>query len=289
MYSALMTGYYERNHRESEGGEQNLPVPRPPSISGRSFAPLANQRGSMSETAPTQVLPLLIELSKLDGRIALLQAQLKKIDEERKVRTQNLTTLQAKRDARAKIQSDKKALVAREEKGIKLEREKIHERRRALSTLNNYKLQQAAEREIEYVSKQIGQREDLLLGLMREVEVLDKELQEADTLLQGMRDEMAAFDKSSTETVSHVSEDLRSLQADRTTQAQGVGNPQILTTYSRIVARFPSDPIVDVVNKDSCSGCFMKVGPQVTVQISRGDVVKCPGCGRILKLPREQV
>ena len=243
----------------------------------------------MSETAPTQVLPLLVELSKLDGRIALLQAQRKQLEDERKTRTQSLTTLQAKRDARVKIQSDKKALIAREEKAIKLEREKIHERRRALSTLNNYKLQQAAEREIEYVSKQIGQREDLLLGLMREVEILDKDLQDADAALQGMRDELAAFDKTSSETISHISEDLRSLQDDRTKQAQIVGNPQILTTYGRIVARFPSDPIVDVANRESCSGCFMKVGPQVAVQIARGDVVKCPGCGRILKLPREQV
>jgi predicted nucleic acid-binding Zn-ribbon protein len=243
----------------------------------------------MSETAPTQVLPLLIELSKLDGRIAILQAQQKKLEDERKTRTQALTTLQAKREARVKIQSEKKALVTREEKAIKLEREKIHERRRALSTLNNYKLQQAAEREIEYVSKQIGQREDLLLGLMREVEVLDKELQDADTALQGMRDELAAFDKTSGESIAQITEDLRALQDDRTKQAQSVGNVQILTTYGRIVARFPSDPIVDVMNRESCSGCFMKVGPQVAVQISRGDVVKCPGCGRILKLPREQV
>jgi predicted nucleic acid-binding Zn-ribbon protein len=262
MYSGLVTGYYDKNQKH---------------------------RGSMSETAPTQVLPLLVELSKLDGRIALLQAQRKKLEDESKTRNQGLSTLQAKREARFKIQADKKALVAREEKSIKLEREKIHERRRALSTLNNYKLQQAAEREIEYVSKQIGQREDLLLGLMREVEVLDKELQDADAALQGMRDELAAFDKSSGETLSHIAEDLRSLQEDRTKQAQGIGNPQILTTYGRIVARFPSDPIVDVANRDSCSGCFMRVGPQVPVQIARGDVVKCPGCGRILKLPREQV
>jgi predicted nucleic acid-binding Zn-ribbon protein len=243
----------------------------------------------MSENAQPRLLPLLIELSKLDGRIALLQAQLKQIEDEKKNRVQNLSTLQAKRDARAKIQADKKALVAREEKAIKLEREKIHERRRALSTLNNYKLQQAAEREIEYVSKQIGQREDLLLGLMREVEVLEKEVKDGDSVLTGLRDELAAFETSSGETMAGVQQELASLQADRTKQAQLVGNPQILTVYSRIVARFPSDPIVEVVNRDSCAGCFMKVGPQVPVQISRGDVVKCPGCSRILTLPREQV
>jgi predicted nucleic acid-binding Zn-ribbon protein len=243
----------------------------------------------MSESAPTAVLPLLVELSKLDGRIALQQAKLKQLESERVSRAQAIVVLQSKRDARAKISADKKALSAREEKGIKLERDKINERRRALSTLNNYKLQQAAEREIDFVSKQIGQREDLLLGLLREIDTLEKEVQEADAVLQGMRDELAAFQKASGEEIGAIEEDLKGLQADRTKQAQLVGNTQILTLYGRIVARFPSDPIVDVVNRDSCAGCFMKVGPQVPVQISRGDVVKCPGCGRILKLPREEV
>lgn len=241
----------------------------------------------MSDSTQKPVLPILIELSKLDGRIAVLQAQVKQLESEGKNRNQAVLSLQAKRDVRAKVAGEKKALVAREEKAIKLEREKINERRRALSTLNNYKLQQAAEREIEYVSKQIGQREDLLLGLMREVDTLDKELAEADTSLQGLRDELVAFEKSSSESISQVQGELKSLHEDRAAQAQVVGNVQILTVYNRTLARFPSDPIVDAVNRESCAGCFMRVGPQVAVQISRGDVVKCPGCGRILKLPRE--
>jgi predicted nucleic acid-binding Zn-ribbon protein len=247
------------------------------------------RRGTMSDAAQTAVLPILIDLSKLDGRIAIQQAKLKQLEAERVSRAQAIAALQSKRDARAKVGADKKALSAREEKGIKLERDKINERRRALSTLNNYKLQQAAEREIDFVSKQIGQREDLLLGLLREIDLFDKDILEADTALQGMRDELAAFEKTAGDEISAIQEDLKSLQADRTKQAQLVGNTQILTLYSRTVAKFPSDPIVDVVNRESCAGCFMRVGPQVPVQISRGDVVKCPGCGRILKLPREEV
>jgi predicted nucleic acid-binding Zn-ribbon protein len=244
-------------------------------------------RGRMAETQTAPVLPLLIQLSKLDSRIAILQAQLKQIETEQKSRSQAIATVMQKRDVRGRLLADKRALVVREEKGIKLERDKINDRRRALGTLNNYKLQQAAEREIDYVSKQIGQREDLLLGLMREVEALEKELNEVDTSLQGMRDELQVFEKTSGENVTDYTAELTSLQGERTQQAQAIGTPQVLTLYNRTVSRFPTDPIVDVVNRDSCAGCFMKVGPQVPVQISRGDVVKCPGCGRILKLPAE--
>lgn len=241
----------------------------------------------MSESQSSPVLSLLIQLSKLDSQIAVLQAQLKKIDGEQKSRTQALATLAQKREARGKILNDKRSLVAREEKGIKLERDKINDRRRALGTLNNYKLQQAAEREIDYVSKQIGQREDLLLGLMREVEALEKEISEVDTSLQGLKDELQVFEKASGENVADYKAQLAILQEERGLHAQSIGGSPALALYNRIVGRFPSDPIVDVVNRDSCAGCFMKVGPQVPVQISRGDVVKCPGCARILKLPAE--
>jgi predicted nucleic acid-binding Zn-ribbon protein len=241
----------------------------------------------MVEAQTPQVLPLLVQLSKLDSQIAILQAQIKKIDGELKSRAQSALSVTQKRESRAKILSDKRALVAREEKGVKLERDKINDRRRALGTLNNYKLQQAAEREIDYVSKQIGQREDLLLGLMREVEMLENEISEIDTSLQGIKDELQVFEKTASENLVDYTEQLAKLQQERLGQAQTIGNSQALILYNRVVGRFPADPIVDVVNRDSCAGCFMKVGPQVPVQISRGDVVKCPGCGRILKLPAE--
>lgn len=236
---------------------------------------------------PPPVLPLIIEISKIDVQIAGLQAQLKGIENERVARTQVINSLELKRSARVKVVTEKRALSSREEKGIKLERERINDRRRALGTLNNYKLQQAAEKEIDYVSKQVGQREELLLGLLREIDALDKDIQEVESSMKGLTDELAAFEQSASETVQGVQARLQELQAERTKQAQAVGNNQILTLYSRTAAKFPSNPVVDVVNRENCAGCHMKLGPQVVVQISRGDVVKCIGCGRILKLPAE--
>jgi predicted nucleic acid-binding Zn-ribbon protein len=102
-----------------------------------------------------------------------------------------------------------------------------------------------------------------------------------------MQDELAAFEKTAAENKADYDTQVAALQEERKQQALTIGNAQVLTVYNRTVSRFPTDPIVDVVNRDSCAGCFMKVGPQVAVQISRGDVVKCPGCGRILKLPAD--
>jgi uncharacterized protein len=241
----------------------------------------------MSNAQAPATLPIIIQLSKLDVQIATLSAQKKKLETELAQRKQVISGHAAKRAAREKVLGEKKALCSKEEKSVKVERDRINERRAALNTLNNYKLQQAAEREIDYVAKQIGQREDLLLGLMREIETLEKEVGDVAGIIQGLEGEYSALEKESGETIKGLDEQLASLNKERTEHASHLTGQPILLAYNRIRDRFPSNPVVEVVNKDSCAGCFMKLGPQVVVQVSRQDVVKCPGCGRILRLSAE--
>jgi predicted nucleic acid-binding Zn-ribbon protein len=122
---------------------------------------------------------------------------------------------------------------------------------------------------------------------MREIEVIQKEVADADAVIRGLSDELTAFEKEASETIQGIDAQLQTLQAERTSQAAGLAGQRCLVDYNRIKDRFPSNPIVEVLNRDSCAGCFMKLGPQVIVQVSRGDVVKCPGCSRILRLAAE--
>jgi hypothetical protein len=107
----------------------------------------------MSETPATPLLPALIDLSTIDIQLAILSVEKKKVEADLLSRSQALQAHLVKRDARSRVLADRQGLVAREEKAIKLERDKINDRRRALSTLGSYKLQQAAEREVMFVSK----------------------------------------------------------------------------------------------------------------------------------------
>jgi predicted nucleic acid-binding Zn-ribbon protein len=241
----------------------------------------------MSDSQAPAVLPVIIQLSKLDVQIATLLAQKRKLETELANRKQVIGGHEGKKAAREKVLGEKKALCTKEEKGVKAERDRINERRAALNTLNNYKLQQAAEREIDFVAKQIGQREDLLLGLMREIETLEKEVADIDGVMKGLGEEYAALDAEASETIRTLDEQLGGLTTERAEHAAVLTGQPILLAYNRIRDRFPSNPVVEVLNRDSCSGCFMKLGPQVVVQVSRQDVVKCPGCGRILRLAAE--
>ena len=122
---------------------------------------------------------------------------------------------------------------------------------------------------------------------MREIETLEKEVADIDGVIKGLSDEYVSLDKESSETIKTLDEQLGGLNKERAENSAVLAGQTILTAYNRIRDRFPSNPVVEVLNRDSCSGCFMKLGPQVVVQVSRQDVVKCPGCGRILRLAAE--
>ena len=241
----------------------------------------------MTETPSTPVLPALIELSKVDIKIAILTAEQKRMEGDLNARRQAISALTAKRDAKGKVLAEKRALVAREEKSAKAERDKLNERRKALSTLGSYKLQQAAEREILFVGKEIGKREDMLLGIMREVEILEKETADADSVISGLRGELDAAQTEADIALRSIAEQVEEAQKVRVEKATVIGPGATLTAYNRVRDRYPSDPVVPLVNRESCGGCYVKVGPQVVVQLSRGDVVKCQGCGRFFRLPEE--
>lgn len=241
----------------------------------------------MSDAPAPAALSIIIQLSRLDVQIATLSARKKKLESDLESRKQVIASHDAKKGMRERVLADMKTLCAKEEKSVKAERDKINERRAALNTLNNYKLQQAAEREIDYTAKQIGQREDLLLGLMREIETLEKEVADMTGVINGLNDEFSALHKESSETIKALEEHVMSLTKERTEHAAQLAGQTVLIAYNRIRDRFPSNPVVEVAHRDSCSGCFMKLGPQVIVQVSRQDVVKCPGCGRILRLAAE--
>jgi predicted nucleic acid-binding Zn-ribbon protein len=127
----------------------------------------------------------------------------------------------------------------------------------------------------------------MLLGIMREVEILEKETADADSVISGLRAELDAAQAEADTALRSIAEQIQEAQKVRLEKATVIGPGATLTAYNRVRDRYPSDPVVPLVNRDSCGGCYVKVGPQVVVQLSRGDVVKCQGCGRFFRLPEE--
>ena len=244
--------------------------------------------GSSGAAGVKGALGALIELSKLDVLVAGLEAQKKKLEGDVVAKKAEIESFQKIRATRMATLETRQGLVSREEKAIKGERDRINERRRSLSGQTDYKVQQAMEREIEFVSKQVGQREDVLLGVMREVEMLQNEVVNLEGAITKSTQDLASLQEKAEGEVGAINERLAEYGVERQKFIGiiGVGNAG-LVAYNRVRNRYPQNPIVSIVNRNSCGGCFMSIGPQQIVQASRGDIVKCAGCSRILQLPDE--
>lgn len=235
----------------------------------------------MDQPSTPSLLRNLITLSKIDASLTAILYERRKFENDLKARKEEVR-ISSDRKARAeKALDEKKEVVRREERAIREENEKLIARRKALTTFSNYKLQQAAEKEIEGAARHLSLREEALLQTFDEVENLEKAFT---TEKESYNKNVQAYDS----VVAEMTEVFTSLE-DREARKNGERQevlPNIpkkeYTLYENIHKKFPQNPVVPV-HGNACSGCFMQVGPQIMVQMARGDTLtRCPGCGRIV-------
>jgi len=178
---------------------------------------------------------------------------------------------------------EKKQKYAKDEKLLKEEQQKLVDRRKALTTLQNYKLQSAAEKEIDHVSRGLSVREGTLVDSLDEMEKLEEAATEISKLISSLEEELGKEEKDAEATFVTLEERESEYLTQREESISEV-DESALSLYDRVRQRFPMDAVVPVTNQ-TCTGCFMKIVPQTMVEISRGEkLVRCRGCSRILYL-----
>jgi uncharacterized protein len=233
------------------------------------------------------LLSSLLKVSKIDVALATILAEKKKIEDGLRTSITNLKKQDTERQQKQKVHDEKKNRYNKEEKRLRDEREKLIARRKSLTSLNNYKLQQAAEKEIEHAARQISSQEEALLVTLDDFEKLAVEIKKHEDAIAEIKTE---YDKASIEAKATLAnlEERSTVHITEREQLTKSVDAKALGIYERIRDKYLMNPVVEVQNA-SCSGCFMQLGPQVVVQISRGDtIVRCPGCGRMLYMSQEQ-
>jgi len=234
----------------------------------------------MSET-PITLLASLIEISRLDALLAGIAAERRKLEKQLADRSAALQAAEGVAATKARVAAEREAHYQREERSLKDERQKLVDRRKAVATLSSYKLQQAAQREIDHATEGLDTHEEQVIKFLSEVESSKSAALTAQAGVANEREEVEALRRETAATLAT----LATREGDYKQARAGIAaqvDPAALTQYSRIASRYPANAVVKV-NGSTCSGCFMQVGPQVLVQIARGQsLVRCPGCGRIL-------
>lgn len=228
----------------------------------------------------TGVLDTLHKIADLDAALAYIQREAKKIQNDIAARLQANKRSEIDSETLKKNLSDKRLAADREEKRIRDERAKLVDRRKALATLNDYKSQMSAEREIDHAAKELDEHEDLALKVLQEVEDLEKKLKE---ITLALADSIKEYEVAYSDALVHI-KSLDSRHKEKSAQRKELAatlDKNSLDAYERARSKFPQDPLASVEN-GSCVKCFMHVGPQALVEIQQGRLNRCPGCGRIL-------
>jgi predicted nucleic acid-binding Zn-ribbon protein len=229
-------------------------------------------------------LASIIAIGKVDGSLARIAAERRKIEQTLKEKKTAIQQKNTEHQTYQKAISEKKSQYSKEEKFIRDEREKLTARRKALGSHNSYKVQQAAEREIEHASRQLDAREESALVILEECSKLEAGGKQVGDAFAALTAAFTTLESESRDTLGTLEQREAELHQQRESLAQGV-DAGLMTAYNRVRDRFPMDPVVVLHSNFTCSGCFMQLGPQTALQLSKGDgIIKCRGCGRILFL-----
>ena len=225
----------------------------------------------------------LVLISKIDSAIAGISAEKKKLTDSSASKHElvGATELSAK-ETEFNLR-ERKSFYGREERHLKEAQQKLVDRRKALTSLSNYKLQVAAEREIEAAAKQLAAQEERYVGDLDELDALTAAAQEAKAAYQAALEDSAVFDKEMAETCKVLEERMKEYVVEREALAPLI-DQKSMALYTRVKDKYPMDAVV-ALSRNVCSGCFLELGPQSMVEIARGQsLIRCRGCGRILFL-----
>ena len=232
-------------------------------------------------------LKLLYELQKIDLEIdqthkalrsldggASVAAEVAKAQKELDARETEL------RKARAELRDLELALSSAEEK------RKGYRRKLESGRVTSHREQDAIQREIDALSRQIGEIEERALLLMDQIEPLEAKAQESRQLVEGLQARLAEVQSRHAQERERLTARLKELESARTAAAASVPE-ELMEKYNNVRRRF--GPVaVALVEGNTCGACRISISVFLLRQLRDSDgIFMCDNCGRILYLPEE--
>jgi len=153
---------------------------------------------------------------------------------------------------------------------------------RNLKHAQNQKEYETAMRETDALQKQIAALETQVLEKMTTLEEVEKILseraEEISSLESNRRSQLEIFENELAANRSELDGEMKKRHEVFVTLPANLAN-----VYNRMAQRSRDGIAVAEVKNGSCSACFMKLRPQMQVEIKKGDqIITCESCARIL-------
>ena len=236
----------------------------------------------------TTQITQLVNLQELDQRLQQKEQQLEELHQQVAVIVSEKET-QAQQAEEHQQRIDALEGQQREVDGqLKLEEEKIKEKRVRLNRVRNERELLVLQREIELMKEANGQLEESILTVMGQLDEERQQLAEIQARIEELQTQLAEETAAVEVQIATLEEET---QADRRQREQLVANldSSLCARYDRIFGNRGALAVVEI-RDGTCQGCHMRIPPHTCNQIQSSQmqgnskIFFCPHpfCGRIV-------
>lgn len=234
-----------------------------------------------------EVLELLLTLSRIDTEIQELAAESERlpevVEELRGERRRVRAELEAAEGKSEDLSKDRKRME-RELEDLQAKLADQSAKRLAIKTNEEYA---ALTHEITFVTREIEEKEDAILGVLEQSESAGDELASLREEVSAVEQDLDGRIESLRQELSRLDDELAVKRDERLRVATRVDRV-VLRRYERILASKGDSALANVAD-GACSGCYMTLPPQTVIEVKRADhLMECQSCGRILFWQLEQ-
>ena len=228
-------------------------------------------------------IPQLLELQRLDQRIAALRAELeafpKRIKDADAMLSGARAVLAAAKERHSHAQTERKKF----ELDVNQWRERARKYRDQSAAVKTNEAYKALQHEISHAESEATAAEDRQLEQMMAVEETEREIKSAEAALKEVEVSLAAVRKN---IASLGAEKKSELDADLAQREKIVAQipEEVLAIYGRIAKRHHGVALAEAAT-EQCRGCGMRLLPHAFQEIRRPEnheIIQCETCGRIL-------
>lgn len=233
-------------------------------------------------------LEKLVELQKTDTNIRRLKKSIQTADQRRASIEQEFEQHAFEiREIQNRSENAKKER-ADLEKQIAEAKSQLEKADRNLKNAQDQKQYETAMRDADVLHKRISTLETEVLEKMGVIEEVEKVLSERSEEIAGLEGNR---EKAIAEFEAEISQNKAELASESEKRAKVFDTlpKNLASVYDRLAQRSRDGIAVAEVKNGSCSACFMKLRPQVLVEIKMSDqIITCESCTRILYIVSER-
>lgn len=225
-------------------------------------------------------------------QLAQLQAIDSKIDQIRSIRGElpmevadledDIAGLETRLEKYAEEMKELDGAIAANKNKIKESQQFIKKYESQLENVKNNREYDALSKEIEIQGLEIQAAEKRIREYGAQIELKKQTLEAAQTELEGRRIDLENKKTELKNIVEETEKEEKDLLKKRN-EAESSIEERLKSAYNRIRKNVKNGIAVATVIRDSCSGCFGNIPPQMQADIrQRKKIIVCEHCGRIL-------